>query len=94
MYNIFPWQDGFLDFLHDRGATLLTERFVLLDGSTIDIQNYLLYFLPWHGASIRNNYGGKPIVDFNDEPVFAELCGAPTISKRRMAGRMGELIPQ
>jgi hypothetical protein len=38
------------------------------------IQKYFLNFKLWKGAPIPNTYNGKAVIDWNGEPVFAELA--------------------
>ena len=43
----------------------------ILNGKEI---NKSYHELPtWNGNSIKDSYGNKPVLDFNGEPVFAEL---------------------
>jgi len=50
------------------------EIFSLSSGEQIQIQKYFLTFNEWKGAPIPNTYNGKAVVDWNGEPVFAELA--------------------
>ncbi|MGI9034475.1 MAG: hypothetical protein ACR2GD_00400 [Pyrinomonadaceae bacterium] len=43
-------------------------------GEIIKIPKINVRFKQWFGEHIEDNYGGKAIVNFNDEPVFAELA--------------------
>lgn len=51
-----------------------SEKFSLSSGKQVPIQKYFLTFNPWKGASIPNTYNNKPVIDWNGEPVFAELA--------------------
>ncbi len=50
------------------------EIFTLSSGVSVLVQKYFLHFKPWMGASIPNTYNGKAVIDWNGEPVFAELA--------------------
>ena len=49
------------------------EKISLLSGEQILIQKYFLNFNQWKGAPILNSYGNKAVIDYNGEPLFAEL---------------------
>ena len=67
-----PSQEGNLEFLQPYKVD--GELFSLSSGADIFIQKYFLTFTPWKGASIANTYNNKPVIDWNGEPVFAELA--------------------
>src|SRR3989344_382741 len=50
------------------------ETLSLPSGQRVSIQKYFLTFDPWKGAPIPNTYNGKAVIDWNGEPVFAELA--------------------
>src|SRR3989338_6864171 len=50
------------------------ETLSLPSGERVSIQKYFLTFAPWKGAPIPNTYNGKAVIDWNGEPVFAELA--------------------
>ena len=50
------------------------EIFSLSSGAKIPIRKYFLEFNAWKGAPIPNTYNGKAVIDWNGEPVFAELA--------------------
>lgn len=50
------------------------EIFPLSSGKHALVQKYFLQFKPWEGALVPNDYNGKAIIDWNGEPVFAELA--------------------
>lgn len=50
------------------------ESFSLPSGESLLIQKYFLNFKLWKGAPIPNTYNGKAVIDWNGEPVFAELA--------------------
>ena len=49
------------------------ELFVV-SNNAIEIPEVVLKFEKWEGAVINNTFGGKPVVDFKGEPMFAELA--------------------
>lgn len=51
-----------------------SEILSLSSGGNISIQKYFLRFDSWKGAPIPDTYNGKAIIDWNGEPVFAELA--------------------
>lgn len=50
------------------------EIFPPSSGEQILIQKYFLTFTKWGGVPIPNSYGNKAVVDWNGEPLFAELA--------------------
>ncbi|MEK7479658.1 MAG: hypothetical protein AAB665_00050 [Patescibacteria group bacterium] len=50
------------------------ELFLLPSGDQVSIQKYFLEFKNWQGAPILNTYNGKAVIDWEGEPVFAELA--------------------
>ena len=50
------------------------ETLSLPSGERVSIQKYFLTFDPWKGAPIPNTYKVKAVIDWNGEPVFAELA--------------------
>ena len=67
-----PLTEGNLGFLQP--FKIESELFSLSSGAQIPIQKYFLTFDPWKGTPIPNTYNGKAIIDWNGEPVFAELA--------------------
>src|SRR3990167_8681219 len=51
-----------------------SEIFSLSSGTQIPIQKYCLEFKEWKGVPISNTYNGKAVIDWNGEPLFAELA--------------------
>lgn len=45
-----------------------------LDGTTYTLPATSLKFKQWQGESIKNTFGGKPLVDYEGVPMFAELA--------------------
>jgi hypothetical protein len=50
------------------------EIIVFPNGESISIKKELVSFKPWQGTVLFDTYGNKPVIDFNNEPVFAELA--------------------
>jgi len=44
------------------------------DGKIVAVPVVRMTFKPWQGEAIKDAYGGKAVLDFNGEPVFAELA--------------------
>jgi len=51
-----------------------SEMFSLSSGNQVAMQKYFLTFDSWKGAPIPNTYNGKAVIDWNGEPIFAELA--------------------
>jgi hypothetical protein len=50
------------------------ESIKLLTGQIINVPKAAPTFKPWLGSSFKNTYGGKQVIEWNDEAVFAELA--------------------
>lgn len=50
------------------------EIFLLSDQKQIPIQKYFFEFNEWKGKPIDYTYGNKAVIDYNSEPLFAELA--------------------
>lgn len=61
-----------MDFLEQYKVE--SEIFLLSSGAQISIPKYFLEFKEWMGAPIPNTYNNKAVIDWNGEPVFAELA--------------------
>lgn len=61
-----------LDFLEQYKAD--SEIFSLSSGEQVSIRKYFLEFREWQGTPVPNTYNGKAVIDWNGEPVFAELA--------------------
>jgi len=48
------------------------EKFVI-DGKELLIPKCKIEFKKWNGEPMKNTFGGKPILDFDNKPMFAEL---------------------
>lgn len=67
-----PPQEDNLEFL--KPYKVDGEIFSLSSSVQVSIQKYFLHFNEWKGAPIPNTYNGKAVIDWNGEPVFAELA--------------------
>lgn len=65
-------QEGDLEFLNPYKVE--SESFSLSSDVQVSIQKYFLDFKEWKGEPIPNTYNGKAVIDWNGEPVFAELA--------------------
>jgi len=72
MKSVQPDQAGNLGFLQPYKVD--GESFSLSSGASVLIQKYFLTFIPWEGVPIQNTYNGKAVIDWNGEPLFAELA--------------------
>ena len=72
MHTSQPDQAGKLGFLQP--YLVESEIFALPSGVSVPVQKYFLEFKEWKGAHIPNTYNGKAVIDWNGEPVFAELA--------------------
>ena len=45
-----------------------------INNKIIKIQKTILTFKKWEGIPITNTFGGKPLIDFDGKPMFAELA--------------------
>lgn len=50
-----------------------TEQFII-DGKIIDIPKCIVMFEKWKGVPVLEAFGGKPVLDFDNKPVFAEIA--------------------
>ena len=48
------------------------EKFVI-DENEILIPKCNIEFMKWKGEPLKYTFGGKPILDFENKPMFAEL---------------------
>jgi hypothetical protein len=51
-----------------------TERFALSDGHAVEVPKATPAFRLWPGPPPGDTYGGKPVLDANGHPAFAELA--------------------
>jgi hypothetical protein len=47
---------------------------IQLSDRRVEVPKCSLRFRPWTGPAIEDDYGGKPVLDVDGEPVFAELA--------------------
>jgi hypothetical protein len=67
-----PSLGGSFEFLRPHQTD--SKLFLLSSGISVSIPKYILHFDPWKGPPIPNTYNGKAVIDWNGEPVFAELA--------------------
>ena len=49
------------------------EKFVIAE-QVIEIPKCIITFEKWSGKPLNETFGGKPIINFNNKPMFAELA--------------------
>jgi hypothetical protein len=49
------------------------REIIKLNDQTIELPKSVITFKRWQGHPIANTFGGKPLVDFEGQPMFAEL---------------------
>src|SRR3989344_6230700 len=84
MQNDNSSQENSLEFLQPYKVE--SETFSLSSGEEVSIQKYFLNFNQWKGAPILNTYNGKAVIDWNGEPLFAELVVLRLFQSRGWAG--------
>ena len=47
---------------------------IIIDGNNISIPKCIIQFKKWEGEPIKNDFGGKPIIEWKNSPMFAELA--------------------
>jgi len=62
------------------------EEIILPFGRKVSVAKYFLKFKEWKGKPISNTYGNKAVIDFNGEPVFAELAVLRLFQSQRWEG--------
>lgn len=67
-----------------------TERIILPSGTPVDVQVSNPKFRAWAGEPVSNTFGGKPLLDVNGEPAFAELAILDLFIKEGWSGRWVE----
>jgi hypothetical protein len=74
---------------HDFAITLRPtgSETYLLAGSKITMPSTYLTFKRWQGAPIGNTLGGKPLVNYEGKPMFAELAIQRTAVKEGWSAR-------
>lgn len=61
-----------IDFLSTYASS--EEAFMFSSKKEVLIKKYFLKFRPWEGKPVENSYGNKAVIDWQGEPVFAELA--------------------
>lgn len=72
MYSFTPPSEEGLGFLQPFKTE--SEIFSLPSGGRVSIPKYFLLFNGWSGPPLADTYNNKPILDWNDTPVFAEIA--------------------
>lgn len=62
------------------------EQIKLYSGETVFIQKCEFIFNKWTGKSVEDDYGGKQVVEFNDEPLFVELAVLRMLEREGFSG--------
>jgi hypothetical protein len=52
----------------------MIETKATIEIGTHSVKKWTIRFKPWGGAPIADTYGGKAVLDWHGEPVFAELA--------------------
>jgi hypothetical protein len=50
------------------------ETLVLSSGASVQVSKYAARFRAWTGMPVADSYGGKAVLDWQGQPVFAELA--------------------
>lgn len=60
---------------HPFVALLISPQAIVLpSGGSVNMARFEYRFRLWQGAPISDTFGGKAVLNFNGEPVFAELA--------------------
>jgi len=49
-----------------------TESFII-DNAVVEVPKCIVQFDKWDGIPLQNTFGNKPVLKFNNKPMFAEL---------------------
>src|SRR3990167_8186963 len=63
-----------------------TENLSLPSGETIEVLKRLYLFQKWKGDKVKNDYGGKAVLDYENNPLFAELMILRLLEKEGWSG--------
>jgi hypothetical protein len=66
-------------YLYPRG--LEPDHEELIPGLEVTVPSINLIFKRWRGKPIKDDFGGKPLVDYEGRPVFAEIAIVRTAVK-------------
>lgn len=50
------------------------ESIILPSRKTVEVLKCVLAFKKWEGVPVKDNYGGKTVIDHRHKPLFAELA--------------------
>jgi hypothetical protein len=56
------------------GASAGSIRVPVPGGAGFDVSLFKLTFRPWRGQPVADAYGNKPVVEYDGQPLFAELA--------------------
>ncbi len=62
------------------------ENFTLPNGQTVEVSKRIYSFQKWRGDEIKNDYGGKAVLDNEGSPLFAELVILRLLEKEGWSG--------
>ena len=51
-----------------------TFESINFNGSSIDVPKCIITFDKWKGHPLKETFGGKPVIDLDGKPMFAELA--------------------
>ncbi len=63
-----------------------TENLIVPSGRVIAVPKCIAQFQPWNGKPISNTFGGKAVLDYEGEPLFAELVVLRILEKEGWQG--------
>lgn len=66
--------------------SVTSEQLSFDENSTIVLQKYNFKFEPWSSDHNLHTYGGKAILEYNNEPLFAELVILRLLEKQGFKG--------
>lgn len=67
-----------------------SEIFTLKDGRSVHVPRATTALVKWTGEKLNNTFGGKPVVDVNGSPAFAELAIVDLLAKSGYSVRWAE----
>lgn len=57
-----------------QGAEGAPHALELPSGKKVSVPTHFLQFSEWCGTPVTDSYGGKPVLNIDGEPLFAELA--------------------
>ena len=61
--------------------TVKPSQFIISSGQAIEVETQVTSFRQWTGVPMENTYGGKAVIDYDGEPLFAELAILRSLQK-------------